>query len=717
MRRHQALTAHVARLRWVRALTVLLSIVFVTMAVPATSAVAAAQPGVSAQLPEGFPADLRRFVATTPEFRAGPWFTSRRCADDFGGDIALYLAEVMKHQPRLLYWSAPAEQRREMWRLSADNPLGFDPSTVDPNTEPPVLPRTFPRSAEEFRLNFPQPVDGPCASHIRKWTTSADNAWGFAWASAPDPESLRQMTAAVSGLVVVPPAEAFTNPCANPASPYCEKAYFVDCRKAGPGRYDIDRCHQWNVRVADLFAGLAFHIDQNTTWLDQISRFFELVGTHLLVAGQIVLTAFAPTLWIARDAVDVVAFIADPATALQSLANDLKTGAVGLTTNVMGGLADVGSFDPAAPWFLTQYAAASGIGLVVMAFMALLTIVRTMRGHGSKEELHESLVRYLPLGLLLMVFSPAIGVVITTAVRGMTQGIVSFAGGSLAGAVEKIAQLSTVTVAKVPGGSIVGVIMFLLMVIGAFAVLFGLILQSIALPITGAVAGIAWGMLLHPKWRRKALRVPMMWLGVLLSKPLLFLLLGVVFALIDGTLTTPAMIRGGIPLLTQMLLAGIAMMIAGLAPFSLLRYAPLLPTAADSLDEHSGGGTFTPAVVGALGGAVVASRMSTRPGTSGTRQAAASSSRTGPGQSAPDPEDHSRRQLSGTYRRNQANPRSPTPTPSSAAGGKGAATRAGTNATRVAGLHPATLAAIAAGQKATHAAHSHAPRVEDDRDD
>jgi hypothetical protein len=226
-------------------------------------------------------------------------------------------------------------------------------------------------------------------------------------------------------------------------------------------------------------------------------------------------------------------------------------------------------------------------------------IVRTASGGGGRQDLQEALFKYLPLGVFLAVFAPAIGAVLGEAVNGLTNGIAAWDAGFLADAVAKLGLLGAVTSDQIPGGAFIGLLMFLFMIIGGFMVFVGLAMQSVALPMSAVVAGLAWGMWVHPKYRRKALKVPLVYLGVLFSKPLLFFLLGVIFALIDGNLNEPAMKEGGIALLAQIVLVVVALIIVGFAPFSLLRYAPLLPTAADSHDSHSSPGFGTAAVVGA----------------------------------------------------------------------------------------------------------------------
>jgi hypothetical protein len=572
-------------------LIVLFMTIAALMAFSAPAALAQ-PPATIGQVPPGFPSELKQYVGGTKEFLDAPWFHG--ACKDRGGDVGAYINAVMFQEPRLLYWSTPPEARKAFW---ITDPLNIPPN-IDVNKEPPNLPKTFPAVVEGREAYTLRAGSRYCADTLKQWTNPATNAWGFTWASAPDAESLEAMKKHAS-TYLEDTIDKFTNACGEGNAPYCQKAFFLDCSRTAMNPEKKQDCIDWNFSVAQLFTGLTKFIDDNTSWLEKIGQFFGMVGEAIWTGGKVIVEAF---IGIVKFAINVVKFIANPGDAIDDMANSLHGSAVDFTTKVLQGLAGIGNFDPSSPWFLTTYAASTGLGLVVMAFMAILMIARTASGGGGREDLQEALVKHLPIGVFLMVFAPAIGAVLGEAVNGLTNGIAAWDAGFLTNAVAKLALLGSVTSALIPGGAFIGLLLFLLMVIGAFAVFVGLAMQSIALPLSAVVAGLAWGMWVHPKWRRKALKVPLTYVGVLFSKPLLFFLLGVIFALIDGNLSEPAMKAGGIPLLTQIVLVIVALIVAGFAPFSLLKYAPLLPTAADSHDSQPSPGFGTSAVVGAAVG-------------------------------------------------------------------------------------------------------------------
>jgi hypothetical protein len=297
--------------------------------------------------------------------------------------------------------------------------------------------------------------------------------------------------------------------------------------------------------------------------------------------------------------------MANPASALDDLANSMKTACVSLVRDILTGLGQIGSFDPSQPWFLRQYAAAGGLGLLVMAVMTLLIVLRAHRGGSGRQELQESLVRYLPMGLLMIAFAPAVAALLAELAQSLTDGVISFSAGPTGSVIAKMAVISQMTSPMVPGGAVTGVLLFGLLALGTIAVMVGLAAQQIGVPLAGVASGIAWGMFVHPTWRRKATRVPLLWLGVLFSKPALFFLLGTAFSLIDATLSVSTLRAGGVAAFAQLLLAGLAFLVTGIAPFALVKWAPILPTSAESHSGHSGGGSVVGAVVGAGAGAAV----------------------------------------------------------------------------------------------------------------
>lgn len=262
-------------------------------------------------------------------------------------------------------------------------------------------------------------------------------------------------------------------------------------------------------------------------------------------------------------------FVTDPSTPLDDLANSVHTSAFDLVKQVLDGLGEQGNLSPASPGFLTQYAAAAGLGLVVVAFSAVFAVAHGMR-RGGRDDLRESVFKYLPLAVFLITFSPAIGVLVTNVANAATNGIVDWGATTIGRTGSKVDALAGITADKLPGGTVVGLIVSALIVVGALGVFLVLALEKIGLPVAGIIAGISWGMLVHPVWRLKALRVPGLWLGLVFTKPFLFLLLAAAFGAFgaaDGTST-------GVTGLIQLCLLVITLLLSSAVPVVLLRKLP-----------------------------------------------------------------------------------------------------------------------------------------------
>ncbi|EME51773.1 hypothetical protein [Amycolatopsis decaplanina] len=268
-------------------------------------------------------------------------------------------------------------------------------------------------------------------------------------------------------------------------------------------------------------------------------------------------------------------FVPDASTPLDDLANSVHASAFDLVKQVLNGLGEQGNVNPAAPGFLTQYAAAAGLGLVVMAFAAIFSVFHGLR-RGGRDDLRESLFKYLPLAVLLIVFSPAIGVLVSSVANAATEGITGWGATTIGQTGSRVEKLAGITADKLPGGAFTGLIVSMLIVAGALGIFLILAVEKIGLPVAGIIAGIGWGMLVHPVWRPKALRVPGLWLGLIFAKPLLFLLLAAAFGAFGAAEGDPA----GIPGLIQLCLLAVALIVSSVTPLMILRRLPTTRTGA-----------------------------------------------------------------------------------------------------------------------------------------
>ncbi|ATL69883.1 hypothetical protein CRH09_30630 [Nocardia terpenica] len=567
------------------------------------SAVASADPSPgpiapSGSLPHGFPADLRKFVGGTAEFKAAPWFTG--VCKDRGGDIGAYINAALAVEDRLIYWSMSDDEKKRLLGIGSftpGGPAGQDPTLnadVDAGREPPkdYLPRVFPSGDPGYAL--PQPA---CADDLKRWATPQWNTWGFVWASAPDKQSMTEMRKA-PGFGDVP-EKAWTAPCGGgiPGS-YCAHAFFVNCDQADAPSGDQQRCVAWNTRVAHLFAGTANWIDKNTSFSDRVDDFVHDSGIY--AAGSAFVHAFS---WFFGTAIPgVVKFVADPQSVIDDWANSAKASAVDLSTKVLHGLAAVGTFDPSQGWFLRWYALSTGLGVAVMGLMTLLALWRAASKGETAKTIAADLFGYLPAGIVLMLFAPFCAQLLVGAANAMSDSVVHISGPDMGDMVTNLQKFTgQLTAPGLPGGVIVGLILFLLLIAGCLAVFFGLLMHAVALPALAVASGIGFGMWVHPKWRSKALRPVLLFIALVISKALLFLLLAVETSVINAGLTGQAAGQGNLGTLGQLCLVVVAFIVVGLAPWSLLKYAPMLPSRSDANGFGGHSGSLMAGAIGGLG--------------------------------------------------------------------------------------------------------------------
>ncbi|WP_216895605.1 hypothetical protein [Nocardia alni] len=578
-------------------------------------------PGISVSgggLPNGFPADLRQFVAGTAEFKSAPWF-SGPCAGR-GGDVGGYINAAMTVEDRLLYWTSTDDQKLQM--LHGQLPDTVAQQLVSQGTEPPktALPRVFPAGDATFHL--PSPA---CADDLKRWgRTPAWNSWGFDWTPAPDTQSLRAIHDATTHAFAEVPDKAWSDPCSVNGS-YCAHAFFVDCAHADTATGDQIACQRWNVAVGNLFVGTADWLDRNTGFSDRASAAMKDVFGNS--AGGAMVKAFS---WVVQRASDTAKFVEDPQSVIDDWANASKSSAVDLSSRVLDGLAATGRFDPAAPWFLHWYALSCGIGIMVMGAMTLLALWRASAQKENLKSLGADLFGYLPVGVLMMMFAPMIAGMLLEVANRSSESITSTLGPDMGQMITNLQKfVGEITASHLVGGVLVGLVLFLLLIVGALAVFFGLLMHQVALPCLAVAAGIGFGMWVHPVWRKKALRPALLFVAIVFSKPLLFLLLAVLTGAINADLPDSGAGGDQLGILARLCTVVVAFLVAGMAPWTLLRYAPLLPARSDA----AGFGQSSSMLAGAVGG--VGSAMMMNRGMGMRRQpprAEGSGPAAGPGQ-------------------------------------------------------------------------------------
>ena len=563
------------------------------------------------KLPQGMPNELKPVIAGTDEFKSR-WFTGA-CAGK-GGDFGGYLAAMFPVEPELLFWSKSEKDRDGyiMLQYTADKFTGdLDPKFADageairrikagqfrPTADNGYL---FPGYPTTRRSEYPGGGGPVCAADLQRWTQKSVSAWGFKWAEQPDAESKRRMTTGASDEVkgrIDQPCKGSDNP---DAVNYCMHAYFVNCDQSSDAA-DKAKCMEWNIGVGRLFAGTDNWIDQNTNFAARARDVLSGIGKNLLtLAGGPALEGWK---WLWQQSVGPLKDFFDNARELpEKWANYFKKSAVDMTRSVLPGLASVGEFDLTQRWFLKWYAMSVGLGLGVMCVMFLLATVRAAKSGGGGALLRDTM-GYLPTAIALMLYTPMIAWMLQALAHGFTTAIVGLMGTDMDSVVSNVSSmLGAMTNQTMVGGVLAAIVGFGFLLIGVFALFLGLLMHQVGIPLACVAAAIGYGMFVHPTWRRKALRVPLMLMSLLLSTPLLFLALAVVLQIVNSAAEDST--GGGderVKSLGALALCALAFFVVGLAPFSLLKWSPLLPNQEDA-DRMGDSGAGAGAVAGGMGG-------------------------------------------------------------------------------------------------------------------
>lgn len=261
----------------------------------------------------------------------------------------------------------------------------------------------------------------------------------------------------------------------------------------------------------------------------------------------------------------------------------LQASARGLSDSVLPAVTDATLPDLSADWFVKAYAVTFALAIFLAVALLLPQVVRAARGVLSGRELLDSIGIYFPLFLIGSMFGPPFGVILVKFFGSLSDTIISWGVNSTAGSVtSRFRQmLSEQDAAGIAGGAPVADVLVLGVLLGLLLVVVMLIVQLVTLYFTGVLLplGLVW--LIDPARRRFGTRIVSLWLGLLAAHPLLFLLLSVAYLMVGGNIDAFGS-GSDLQKAVTLIVALLALFIAGLSPVALMRLAPVM---------LSGGGT------------------------------------------------------------------------------------------------------------------------------
>ena len=538
---------------------------------PSSPSGAGVGPSSGKNLPKDFPAELKQYVAGTEEFKAGPWFKGG--CKDLGGDVGQYIQGSMAQESKLLFWSLSDADREKISKsMAGQNGAWVGKSLFD----------TFPAGDTSFA-----PPSGFCADDLKRWASKTTTVWGFDWAEKPDPSSLVLMKKQPNADKVPDERWNRSTACSKANSKdggqlYCAHSFFLNCEQANQGT-DLSRCVEWNVRIGKLFGGTWNWVDKNKSVADRIKETAEQVVTSS--PGFQATKAYVDG-WVSvyKAGAAIKKFVDNPSNFIDDWANSFKETAVNLTNGILKNLAGVGEFrDLFSPWFVRIYAISEALGLLVMAIMVMLVGKSISGGHIPRRDIIPILFRDMPGSVLAMMIVPVVVQWMLDLSNGLTDVLLKLVQTTTPDLLNNLIEMwYSMDQESLLGGALMAIVCFGMVIIGDILLLVGMLMKVVGVPLLTVAIAIGLGMYVHPRWRRKSLAPMATVTGLIFSTPLLFLGLAIVFNIMNSAALRSSTGTGEIQSLTQICLVAFCMIIMGIAPWTLLKWFPILPTASDA---------------------------------------------------------------------------------------------------------------------------------------
>jgi hypothetical protein len=272
-----------------------------------------------------------------------------------------------------------------------------------------------------------------------------------------------------------------------------------------------------------------------------------------------------------------VNFASDPLGAIFKATRD---GAHGLANDLLPALSKATEPDLSVDWFIKAYAISFALAIVVWGFLLVFQFVAVARGALAGQEFVEVLTPKTALFFGGALFGPLVGVMLVKALGGLSESLISW--GIVSSSERMLATMDSMLktdAAAFPGGVIVGIGLMVCMIVGLFVVVIMLAVMLVTLYFSGVMAplGMVWfTSAKHGSFGRK---IPLLWFGILACHPLLFFMLGIAYNMIAASASWMKW-SDGLGTLMNIIASFIALMIAGLAPMMLMKFAPVIPSGA-----------------------------------------------------------------------------------------------------------------------------------------
>ena len=270
--------------------------------------------------------------------------------------------------------------------------------------------------------------------------------------------------------------------------------------------------------------------------------------------------------------------------------------------------------DLTADWWISAYEKGMAIGIILFGLVLLWQFILKARGKIDATQFFEIMMYRVPGFFAGLVFGPPLAQFLLAGSRFLSDDLInSWAPGTDASFTAMQKSVTAASTGQLTGGLFVALIFLVLIIICGLFVFIALAVQAVAVYLSSVVFGIAFAWFVSAHHNGTSMRIPFLFVGLVFSRPLLFLMLGAGLGLVDKSISMQDDLTRN---LATLIMAVVVLAMAGFAPLLLLKFAPVSPHGMDASTGVSGG---------ALGGTAGAGRAA---GSAGSRLAQMASSPT-----------------------------------------------------------------------------------------
>ena len=274
---------------------------------------------------------------------------------------------------------------------------------------------------------------------------------------------------------------------------------------------------------------------------------------------------------------NVVEAVSNPSGQVAKFVNQLKKDGVGAISEAIKLMNSAFRFEADADWFRSTYAAAAGIGLVLLAGNFVFGITRAARGNLPASEAFGKLGASLVFGMGGLLFTPALAYSVSTLVDSAGDGVATLVGASQDSLTGSLLNPTTaMTADSTPLGWMGAILVFVLCFIAGVMLMLSLAAQLVTAYFSAVALGVMWGFATSEKGRERLKRVGAFFLSALIAKPVILFFLWVAMKIsaaysgtVDGWSENP------MGTLMRVTLSLIAVLMVAVSPAWVAKFIPV----------------------------------------------------------------------------------------------------------------------------------------------